>query len=295
VRICFLLLLLGAAKLSAVTVEEARELLDQEQALLIRGRAPVTGKAARIAGDEIVFRSARGGGSLEYRFPLEEVERLQFPGGELVPRIADLIDAGEPGQALTIMEMLYEQRAPFLPVVTPAELAYFFEYAQLQYQYGDPYKAVGAGRAILPHIEDPGLRRRVDDLVLLGHSELPLKEETRQLAEEWIASHERYGPSALGYYILGRMAFDEERYEDALWQGLEPVVFSSQFPMDYLDYCYALAIAATVELELAGEERALREEMKRRGLPWPSIDGLASYATPRPPGELSPNDSDSSN
>ncbi|MGE9296231.1 MAG: hypothetical protein ACQKBV_08110 [Puniceicoccales bacterium] len=278
----FLFILLCIAKLSATTVEEARASLGGEQALIIQGRSPVTGHAVKIDGEEIVFRSARGGGSLEYRFPLEKVERLQFPGGELVTEINALFDASETQTALVLMQMLYEQRAPFLPVVTPTELEYFARYAEMQHRHGDPYKAVGTGRAITPHIDDSTLRRKVSDLVLLGHYQLPLKSETRKLAEEWIANQERYGPSALGYYVIAQMEFDEERYDAALWQSLEPVVFSSQFPMDYLDYCYALAIAASVELKLADEEAKLRAEMDLRGFAWPDIAQLAAYEHPLP-------------
>ncbi|MFB9899876.1 hypothetical protein ACFFOV_05595 [Cerasicoccus arenae] len=264
----------------AMSPEEITATLDRPQGLVLKNRAPLSGKAMGIIDGKLIFRSQRGGGTLDYRYALGEIERLQFPGNEVAFASNELLGAGQDEEALPLMRALYEQRKDYLALLTIGEQAYFARYAELEFKLGDPYAGLGAGLSLLPAIQDPQLKRTVDDLVLLGYYRLPLKQNTRQLANDWIANHEPYGPSALGYYVLGRMEFDQDNYESALWRTLEPVALSSQFPMDYLDYCYALAIAACVELENETEEQSLRQEMAQRGIAWPNIDDLAAYQEP---------------
>lgn len=277
---CLLLCFALVSSAFAMDLEEAKRYLEERQTLILKGRPPLPGKAVAIVDGELLFSAQRGGGSLEYRYPLEQIERLQFPGNEVAFAVTEYLQNNEFQKALPLMEAMLLQRGPYLSLVTATELEFLARYASLEYHHGDPYKGLGAGKALLDYVQDPALRRELDDLVLLGNYQLPIEKNTRVLAAKWIADNEPYGPSALGYYVLGRLEFDNEQYEEALWKAIEPVAFSSQFPMAYLDYCYALAIASCVELELAEEEKKLRAEMTQRRIEWPDIEDLAAYRNP---------------
>lgn len=275
--------LLSIVAAQAMDLDEAERALDDSQTLILKNRQPIRGKAVAIIDGELLFAARRGGGSLEYSYPLDQIERLQFPGNEVAYAVTELLQDENIEQALPLMDAMFKQRGPYLDLVTPGELEFFVRYAHLEYHHGDPYKGLGSGQALLDYVQDPGLKRQLDDLILLGNYQLPIKQSTRVLATQWVKENEPYSPSALGYYVLGRLEFDNEEYEAALWKSLEPVAFSSQFPMAYLDYCYALAIASCVELELADEEKKLRAEMAQRGLDWPDIDDLSTYRIPGEP------------
>jgi len=287
IRLLVIFLML-AGGVHAMSPEQVERSLSENQGLVLRSRQPISGKAVSIVDGQLLFRARRGGGSLEYRYPLQDIERLQFPGNDVAYAAREYIEADEPKKALPLMEAMFLQRGPYLQLITPGEMAFFAEYAELEYHHGDPFKGLGAGKALLDYAQDPRLKRQLEDLVLLGNYQLPIEQNTRDLAEEWVAENEPYGPSALGYYVLGRLDFDNEDYDEALMQALEPVVYSSQFPMAYLDYCYALAIAACVELELVDEERKLRAEMAERHIAWPDIDDLALYRQPTQPSTDTP-------
>lgn len=280
IAIC--LFALAAATAPAMTLEQAQASLNEPQGLVLKGRRPLSGKAMGVIENQLVFRSARAGGSLDYRYNLDEIERLQFPGNDVAYAAQQALRAGNSGEALMLMKAMFEQRGGYLRFLTPGELEFFYQYAELEFQEGDAYAGLGAGLALQEIVQDPRLLRKVDDLVLLGHYKLPLKKNTRELAEKWITEAEPYGPSALGFYVVGQLEFDAEEYQAALWQALEPVTLSSQFPMDYLNYCYALAIASCRELELPAEEAKLRAEMAERSLAWPDIEVLAAYEQPLP-------------
>ncbi|WP_309385017.1 hypothetical protein [Cerasicoccus frondis] len=278
-----LLLMLTIASLPAMTMEQVQASLSEPQGLVLRGSRPLSGKAMGIIENQLIFRASRGGGSLDYRYDLDQIERLQFPGNDVAYAAQQAIREGKNEEALRLMKAMFEQRGSYLKYLTPGERAFFYQYAELEFEKGDPYLGLGAGLALQETVQDSLLLRKVDDLVLLGHYKLPLKKNTRELAEKWIAESELYGASALGFYVLGQLDFDAQQFDAALWQALEPVTLSSQFPMDYLNYCYALAIASCMELELFEEEQKLRAEMTERGLNWPDIDVLADYQTPTPP------------
>ncbi|WP_309398748.1 hypothetical protein [Cerasicoccus maritimus] len=275
-------LALAAIALPAMTLEQAQASLNQSQGLVLKGRRPLSGKVMGIVDDQLVFRAARAGGTLDYRYDIEEVERIQFPGNDVAYAAQQAMRNSEDAEALMLMKAMFAQRGSYLKYLTPGEHAFFYQYAELEFEQGDPYVAVAAGIALQDAVTDPVLLRKVDDLVLLGHYQLPLKENARELAEKWVAETQGYGPSALGYYVLGQLDFDAEEYDAALWRALRPVTFSSQFPMDYLNYCYALAIASCIELELPEEEQKLRAEMTDRGFSWPKIEVLAAYETSAP-------------
>lgn len=277
--ICFVLLSLLVLPLTntfgrQVDFSEVEQTLRQAHQLEVSGGRVVTGHS-RMEGDDVLVTT--GDARIEYSFPADEVVRLSLPGRAYYPIALELEDSGDYVQALRLMDALYRSRVRHLRFLDEGELQFLQRFADLGLREGDPFLAVAVARNILPHVKDPGMRREVEDLILLGHYSLPIKERAVELAAEWISSNPPGGESALGYYVYGQLAFDRGEYHTALITALRPIAFSSHYPMDYLAHCYALAVMAWDALGRGQERDALADEMRERGFSWPSLPMLSPY------------------
>ena len=252
--------------------------LDEQQVLVLKNGQFIEGKARSIRDGQLIFIRPSEGGQAEYAFSPDEVERLDFPGSAYKLQAIEFLNGGQPDLALPVLRALYQQRAPYLDFIPEDERAFFIKLVETARSVGDPYEAVGVAKNLLAHCKTPANRRRLNDLILLGYYKLPLVEDTRELAQAWISEHSRYGDSALGWYILARLDYDAGKPEIALQTALEPVTFSSQYPMAYLSHCYAVAILAALKLDDIAEALALAGEMQARHLNWPDDEGLEAYA-----------------
>ena len=63
-----------------------------------------------------------------------------------------------------------------------------------------------------------------------------------------------------------------ESFEEALDLALQPIVFASPIPTEKLEHCYAVAIAAALELREREYATTLYREMQERGFKWPESD-----------------------
>lgn len=251
-------------------------LSEPDSLYLVNGRG-ITGDARNVVEGRLVFAGTSATGSVEYSFAQEEVARLDFSGHALVARANELYAGERYAEAVVIMEALYKQRARFFAFLQQDQVAWFQRLADGAYMAGDYYLAVGVARNVRPFIRDARIQRELHDRELLAHYHLPLLGKTQELAESWVRNWEPYGESALGWYILGQLAFDREDADAALWFCLRPIVFSSQYQTDYLPNCYALAIVAAVAMEDFNQAEMLLTEMKDRGLSWPVEPKFAPY------------------
>ncbi|MBC2595559.1 hypothetical protein H5P28_14930 [Ruficoccus amylovorans] len=267
----------AASLVPAQTTNDMATLSDLSgtQVLVLRTGQVYEGRAAGVKEGSLTFIRTHAGGQAEYTFTSDEVERIDFPGGESKLAAEELLATGRTAEALPILEALYRQRGAYLGFLSEKDRAYFITLVETAREAGDPYLSVGVAKALLEYTSAPEVRNRLDDLVLLGHYNLPLKDDTRALAETWTTARPLYGDSALGWYILARLDYDAGEYESALTRALTPVTFSSQYPMAYLSHCYAVAILSAQALGEEAEARALAGEMLARHLGWPQDEGLA--------------------
>ncbi len=253
--------------------------LNEPSSLYQKNGRGMTGQAVGVVDDRLVFKGNAAGGSVEYSFSKDEVERLDFPGNELIIQANSLLDQGRYKEAVAIMEALYQQRARFFAFMPESDVIWFQKLADGAYAAGDYFLAVGVARNVRPYVTDARIRRELYDRELLAHYHLPLLDKTQALADEWVENWEPYGESALGWYVLGQLAYDRDEPDEALWLCLRPIVFSSQFHTDFLGHAYALAIGAAVEVEDFSQAEQLLQEMKERNLAWPEEPKLEAFKT----------------
>ena len=117
-------------------------------------------------------------------------------------------------------------------------------------------------------MRDVRMLQELEDVILMAYYRLSMP-EAADLAAQWIAERSHYGYSALGYYVQATLKLQSGETDQALLAALEPIVFSSQFPMKYLNFCYAIAIKAALDLKQPIHARCLWQEMQERGLSWP--------------------------
>ncbi|MDP0495161.1 MAG: hypothetical protein Q7Q73_03035 [Verrucomicrobiota bacterium JB024] len=236
------------------------------------------GRPIALRDGQLIFIQSQAGGQAEYTFAPEEVERIDFPGNAQKAEAIRLVTTDNPQEALPILRMLLEQRGPYMAFVSESERSFFILLVQAEMECGDPYAALGLARLLAETTQDPAVTKQLEAIILEGYYRLGLISDTRQLAEEWIARHPRYGRSALGWYILARLDYDAGNYETAFQTALEPVTFSSQYPMAFLAHAYAVAILSAVALDDMTEARALAVEMQARELDWPMSGGFETGA-----------------
>ncbi|MGE9292751.1 MAG: hypothetical protein ACQKBW_03990 [Puniceicoccales bacterium] len=247
------------------------------QTLILHSGQSYEGQVQGVRDDHLIFIRPSAGGQAEYTFTPDEVERIDFRNAAEKTDAAKLLAAGRAGEALPLLQAIYEQQAPYLAFIPEPDRAYFLKLVVAAREAEEPYLSVGVAKTLLPYIQDETVRDQLESLILLGYYQLPLRDDTRQLALEWIMNHPRYGTSALGSYVLARLELDDGQHEAALLTALEPITFSSQYPMSYLPHCYAVAILAADALDDETEARALAVEMAARHLPWPTDDGLDNH------------------
>lgn len=233
------------------------------------------GVPTRSEHGAIVFKVFSGSGEIELPIKREDIADIAIPGSEYKRNVYELMEYGRYNEALTLLKPLYAQRVRFFPVLEE-EAEFFVTAVDANIAAGKPLDAVAIAKRLKPYITKPALIRKLDEAIIIGHYKDPLilYEESRALAQEWLAEARRYDDSALGWWIISQIDFEEKRYTDARRMAMKPIVFSGQLPVRYLQHCYAVAVAAAFAMEDEKHARLLLEEMTARGLTWPEIENL---------------------
>ncbi|MEM8549621.1 MAG: hypothetical protein AAGF10_02425, partial [Verrucomicrobiota bacterium] len=212
-----------------------------EVVIATRDGQQYSGDAVYWRGDMLVLDKSVGDGQVAFQFTRERVESVRFVNESLASALDHLRALGESEGALAELVAHYRRSEPFLEFLPRRDRLALAELVDYAYARGDDALAVGVALRLVTCIEDLDTQRRLQDAILLGYARLELDQELLAAALEQAT---RYGDSALGAYLLARQAYLLQDYESALSRALEPVVFSSQYPMAYLEHTYAVAILA---------------------------------------------------
>lgn len=240
--------------------------------ITLSNHGTITGHSIQVSGEQIKVGTSKGGGEAIFTFKLDEIDSLKIPGESYKALVIDWQQAGEFDKALELCELLYQQRVNMLPLLPPSESHFFIYYVELVLQSNKPAHALGITSKLRPQIENSAALAAIDDAILKSYHQLELHSEARPLAEQWVASRDPYGSSALGYYVLGAAKLRDEDYTQALELALQPIVFASPLPTENLAECYTVAISAALGLREADYAVTLFHEMQQRRLNWPDND-----------------------
>ncbi len=224
----------------------------------------------------LYIRNATSGGEVGYSFAPAEIDTLELPGAELQAEARELWDRGAGSDALPLLEALGRQRLRYLPVLTDAQLAPLRLLVAASSRAGNPLATIGYVNQLRPYLASSDDRALLRDAELDAHVKLGDRRELRRLATAWCIEADPTGPSALGWEILAQLAYDAGDFATARWTALQPIVFSGYLPMEHLDSCYALAIAAADKLKDTAHATTLFREMQARQLAWPATPALAA-------------------
>ena len=256
---------------------EIRTLLSEPFTVVVKNGSSYKGKLSRTDQGDLQILIESGDGEAILTFRAEEIDTLNFPGDALIPLAKEWIRDGNLAEARPLLLALYRQRRSYLPFLADSDVLLFTALPEASLLGGQPEDAIATARNLLPYVTSEPLREKLRAAVLLGYFRLGLKEEARKLAADWIARRDLYGDSALGWWIQARIDFEEKNFTGALWTSLHPIVFSGQMPMAYLSNCYALAIAASHELQKEEKAHWLLSEMQTCGFHWPKDEFFARY------------------
>lgn len=273
-------LLIVATAVAQPTASLDLQLAREPAVVTTKARRDFTGLLDGFRDGRLFIRAATDGGEVGYSFAPDEIAVLKMPGVELEAQAAELVDRGELSAALPLLEALGRQRLRYLPVLSPAQLEPLRWLVDASSRAGNPLATLGYIQPLRAYLTTAEDRIRLRDAELHAHLQLGQKDEVRRLAMAWCAEADVAGGSALGWWILAQLAFDEADYEQARRTALHPIVFSNYLPMDHLDACYAIAIAAAQKLGDDAHATALTQERQARGIPStpPAAAGLNAGA-----------------
>ncbi|MBC2600724.1 hypothetical protein [Puniceicoccus vermicola] len=257
--------------------DEYLELRKPLTVTLLGGRR-FSGTLSNMEDQRIYLRIVQEGGEVVLSFPFEEVQEIYFPGREIVERTIEMIQAGQLSEALPYLESIIGTRYPLFPLIPPEKLSFFRALPLSALSVDNPAQAIAYTKAIRPYLTLPEDQDELDDIELLAYYQLRLTEEAETRARSWIDRTSRFDQSALGFFILSALQFENGDIEQALYTALNPIVFSGANPTAYLDQCYAIAIASAHLLDDPIERDKLLDELWTRDLQWKPLQAFLSAA-----------------
>lgn len=275
------LLLAGGIVAAAATARPAQvadldlQLAREPATVTTTARREFSGLLDGMQDDRLLLRLATGGGEVGYSFAPDEIAQLALPGADLEAQARELCDRGHWAEALPLLEALGRQRLRYLPVLRDPHFAALRLLVVASSRAGNPLETLGCINQLRPYLTQPPDRALLREAELAAYVELGDADAMRRLATAWCAEADPAGPSALGWVVLAKLAYQDRDFDRARWTALQPVVFSSYLPMEHLDTCYALAISAAHRLNDEAHAQALYSEMRARGLAWPEDPALA--------------------
>jgi tetratricopeptide (TPR) repeat protein len=226
------------------------------------------GTLSNIQSDRIYLRIVQEGGEVVLSFPFEEVRGILFPGESIVASTVEKVKEGDLSEALPYLESIIGARYALFPHLPPEDLSLFRALPLAALAVDNPAQSIAYVKAIRPYLSLPADQDELDDIELLAYYRIQLREEAQERAQGWIAKARRYGGSALGYFILSALQFEQGEYDRSLYTSLNPIVFSGAIPEAYLGQCYSIAIASAHLLDDPIERDKLIDEMQERDLSW---------------------------
>ena len=269
----YLLILSNTTNLQAEDTLDLRKILPvlgEPITLVLNGGNQQTGRVTEWNGESIRIEVSMGGGGAELSFTKDDIKQIIFPGNEFLETLYEWKqDPGQTENAMALYRAYYQQRGPYLTLMSESELSLFVSYAEYALKRKKPLRAVAMIDAVSPHIKNAAVLDRLKEGLLLGFFQGGMRKEAEAKAIDWIKEADPSGPSALGWRLLAQSNYENEEYEKAFWTALFPMAFSNQMPKAHLDVCYALAILSADELRLKEETERLANEMRDRGFTWP--------------------------
>ncbi len=242
--------------------------------VLHRNGNAFTGQIERANDEGMALKAAADEGEVVYRFTREEVKALRLPGEKYKLLAETWFAEGKREKTLKLVRALFRQREKVWAYMPSRDAQFFVPWIRVFLDEDQPEEAAAMADMLAPYVRGESARRALADAALLARHRLGRVEETREMARRWVDEASSWPESALGWWLLAWTAFEEQNYESALETALRPVVFSGAIPPEYLEHCYATAVAAA---EALGEEKKaaqLMNEMGERGLSWPEESGL---------------------
>lgn len=261
----FLLMLITSLTLAEEPPSWEGVLAMPQQVYLRDGRV-YEGHAQRLEEGHLVFRLATDSGEVEYGFVVNDVLRLEFPGADVQEEALLFWNEGELGKVVRRMQAIYRQRKRFLSLMDSEQVHWFLHYVEVLLDTADYYSAIAVARQLEPLISGEQEHIRLQERLLLAYHLVGLEDSMVQLAQTLRERANPYRQSALSAYLPALRAADEGDWETALNLLLEPIVHSSQFPMEYLGDAYVLAIRACEAMGDSQYADFLRDEMQLRHL-----------------------------
>lgn len=257
----------------SIDTEELMESLEIAQANEISFRTSnriITGKLGLVSSDGVELNQLIDGGEVSYFFNWSQIQDVAFPDEAFLGVAFGLAEEGEIAVALNLLNQMFNLRRAFFDVMRLESREPFLKLVDWTLQLENYPRVIGLIDLLEKYFPEDQFQRFFSDARLQAFIGSELFEDAEALARAWIEKRLLYGDSALGWVALAEILLYKQNPDHALLVALQPIVFSSHLPKDFLDQAYAFAIYAAGQLGDRQQARMLLDEMEERGISWPA-------------------------
>lgn len=233
-----------------------------------------SGKTLRgsLAGRQSIYVSlslSEGASEAVMRLKPSEIASIHFSDSPERDEILDRYSTSDPYQTTVLLEKLVRNRLPYMDLLSHSDELLFAMLLESYIQSGRATVALDRAKLWRTKLRTEDVIAQIDELQILAAVNTGDQDEASFYSKRWIDSGKSARETALPWNTLAEDALADERFEEALWLSLNPIVFSHPSNPRFLENAYEIAIFSAYQLREFEYARQLHSEMMLRNLAWP--------------------------
>ena len=248
-------------------LEEVQLAVREPVVIRRRNGSQFSGQFGGLVEDGFIMKQQVGiDGSVEVEIGWQEVESVQFAGGEILEEVPDLFELGELQEVIDVLTPLYEQRSPFFRLLPDDMLKPFQLLASSYMRLGLATESLGVVRSLKPWLDADGERGVIEEIELLDYLMLHLNEEAVALARRKIETANDPSAASLGWIALSLHHLDLSQYREAWLCSVHPMLYDRRPDSPDMADAYLLAIVSTLRMNRPNLAQRYYQTFLERGL-----------------------------
>ncbi len=229
--------------------------------VLLESGAEIRGKLSGWNAGYVSINIGRTGESVERRVKQEEIRELSFDDHENRAKATSFLNNEEFEDVLPILEDLAAKRAVYLSLLHEAQEEWLVKYLETCLAMNRNEEVIQRAKLWETGITSDKIRNSVIKIKIQSALKLERFDEAAVYGKNWIDEGVSSREGMIAWIALAHQAVNNNRFRDALWLSLQPIVFSDIFARDEIAECYAIALKSAMALDQAPYSKSLYEEM----------------------------------
>ncbi|MCG8526195.1 MAG: hypothetical protein MI748_07450 [Opitutales bacterium] len=182
-------------------------------------------------------------------FVWEDIDEVGFEGDGLWEEIDVSFEKKEWKECIRIMRVLYEQRAPFFPILSETEIFQFEKLVTCYIEIQDPTAAMGLIRQLESWVKTPEYLLKIREHGLKVFLLSGMHEELVKLSRTMIYESPHITISSFPWVALGFQHLKRKRYREAWLCAIHPLLFDQGGDSAHISDAFMIAQIATLKMK----------------------------------------------